>query len=84
VLLPACVAWIVQVPAVTNVAVAPLTVHTLAVVEANETGKPDVAVALNVNGVPTVCVNGWVKVIVCAVGAAVIVTVTAPEPMAPL
>jgi hypothetical protein len=48
----------------------PLTVHTVAVVEANETGKLDVDVALNVNGVPTVCVAGLAKVIVCAVGAA--------------
>lgn len=66
VLLPACAAWIVHVPAVKNVAVVPLTVHTLVVVDANDTVSPELAVADKVNGVPTVCVPGFANVIVCA------------------
>jgi hypothetical protein len=38
-----------QVPAVTIVAVVPDTVHTLGVVEAKLTDRPEVAVALNAN-----------------------------------
>jgi hypothetical protein len=80
--LPACEAVIEQVPAVRKVAVAPLTVHTLGVVEAKETVSPEVAVAESVNGVPTVCVPGLAKVMVCAVRTvtvAVIEAVTAAE-----
>jgi hypothetical protein len=66
VLLPACVASMVQVPAAMKLAVVPLIVQTLAVVEANETGSPEVAVADSVSGVPTVCGPGLAKVIVCA------------------
>ena len=59
-----------QVPAATKlavkpVAVVPLTVHTLAACEAKLTGKPELAVADSVNGVPTVWVPGVVNVIVC-------------------
>jgi hypothetical protein len=55
----------VHVPAMTNVAVVPLTVQTLVVCEANETASPEVAVAVKANGVPTVCVAGVLNVIVC-------------------
>ena len=60
----------VQVPAVTKlavktVAVEPLTVQTLAACEAKLTGKPELAVAESVSGVPTVWVPGVVNVIVC-------------------
>ena len=55
----------VQVPASRNFAVAPLTVQTLVVCEANETVKPEVAVAESVRGVPTVCVPGFANAIVC-------------------
>jgi hypothetical protein len=48
--LPAWVAWMLQVPAVTRVTEFPETVHTVGVVEARLTGKPELAVALTVNG----------------------------------
>ena len=63
-LLPACVAWMVQEPAATNVAVVPLTVQTLAVVDAKDTIKPELAVADSARGVPTVCAPGLLNVIV--------------------
>ena len=66
-LLPACDAVIEQVPAARNVAVAPLTVQTLAVVEAKLTVRPEVAVAVRLSGVPTVCAPGLAKLMVCAV-----------------
>ncbi len=69
-LFPACVARIVQVPAVTKVAVVPLTVQTLVVVEEKETGSPELAVALSVSGTPTLCVPGLLNMIVCAIGTA--------------
>jgi len=45
-LLPDCVAWIVQVPTETSVTVDPDTVHTGAVCELKLTARPEVAVAL--------------------------------------
>jgi hypothetical protein len=63
--LPACKAWIMQVPAVANVAVVPLTVHTLVVCEAKLTARPELAVANSVSAVPTVCVPGELNVIDC-------------------
>ena len=48
--LPACVAWIVHGPTETSVTVATDTVQTAEVVEAKLTTRPDVAVALSVNG----------------------------------
>ncbi len=66
VVLPACVAWMVQVPADRNVAVEPLTVQTLVVVEANDTDNPELAVAESISGVPTLCAPGLLKVMVCA------------------
>jgi hypothetical protein len=49
-----------------NVAVVPETMQTPVVVEVNVTPRPDVAVAESVSGVPTVCVPGFAKVMVCA------------------
>src|ERR1017187_1639306 len=49
-LLPACVAWMVQVPTATGVTVAPDAVQTLVVCELKLSGKPEEAVALGVNG----------------------------------
>jgi len=49
-----------------NVAVVPLTVQTVAVVEAKLTVSPEVDVAERVSGVPTVCVAGVANVIACA------------------
>jgi hypothetical protein len=51
-----------------KVAVVPLTVQTLAVWEANAAVNPEVAVAESASGVPTVCVPGLLKVIVCDCG----------------
>ena len=42
---PDRLASMAQVPAATSVSVVPLTVHTLGVVEAKDTGKPEEAVA---------------------------------------
>jgi hypothetical protein len=44
----------VHVPAVTKVAVVPLTAHTLAVCDAKLTARPELAVAARASGVPTV------------------------------
>jgi hypothetical protein len=44
-----------QVPGVANVAVDPDTVQTLPVDEVKVTAKPELAVALKVKAVPTVC-----------------------------
>ena len=54
-----------QRPAITNVAVVPLTVQTLVVCEVKVTVNPELADAESVSGVPTVCVPGALKVIVC-------------------
>ena len=47
-----------------NVAVVPLTVHTLVVCEAKLTVNPELAVATSVSGVPTICVPGLLNVMV--------------------
>ena len=65
VLLPAWLAWIVQLPAAVNVAVVPETVHTLVVCEVKLTVNPDVAVAESVSGIPTTWVPGLGKVMFC-------------------
>lgn len=70
VLLPACEAVIEQVPAAIKVAVVPLTVQTVCVVEAKLTAKPEVAVAVSVSVVPTVCEAMESNVIFCAVSEA--------------
>jgi hypothetical protein len=58
------------VPAARNLAVVPEVVQTVCVVEAKLTVRPDVADAVSVSGVPTVCVAGIANVIICAVSAA--------------
>ncbi len=60
-----------------KVAVVPETVQTLAVVDARFTVSPELAVAVSVRGVPTVCVPGLAKLMVCAVSAALKVNVSA-------
>jgi hypothetical protein len=49
---PAWLAVIEQVPAVSSVTVDPATVHTAGVVDAKVTARPEVAVAVTVNGGP--------------------------------
>jgi hypothetical protein len=70
----------VQLPAVTNVAVVPETVQTLLVAELNVTASPELAVAASASGVPTDCAPGLAKVIVCALSGAcpTPLTVTVP------
>jgi hypothetical protein len=66
--LPGWLAVTVQVPAATSVMLVPLTVHTLGVVDANVTVKPDDAVADSAGGVvPTVWLLKAAKVMLCAV-----------------
>jgi len=48
--LPPCLAWTVQRPVTTNVTVVPDTVQTGGVYEVKLTARPEVAVALTVNG----------------------------------
>ena len=63
--LPACVAWIVQVPTATSVTVDPDTVQMVEVVEAKLTARPDDAVALTVSGaVPNTSFESAPKVMV--------------------
>ena len=65
--MPDCDAWIVQVPAVTNVTVDPLTVQVAVVIEAKLTTKPEDAAALTVNGALPSCLSiRGANVIVCA------------------
>ena len=49
VVLPACVAWMVHVPAEIRFTVDPATVQTAGVVEAKVIGSPELAVALTLN-----------------------------------
>jgi hypothetical protein len=70
--LPAWFALIVQVPAIRNVAVVFETVQTLVVADVNATAKPEVAVAVSVSGVPTICVPGLLKLMVCPFKAAAV------------
>ncbi len=58
----------VQVPAIRNEAVAPFTVQTLVVSDLNMTVKPELAEALRLSGVPTVCVGMLGKEMVCDIG----------------
>lgn len=65
--LPAWLAAIEQLPALTSVKVVPLTVHTLAVLEVSVTGRPDVAVATKAPGaVPKAWLPGEMKEMVWA------------------
>jgi len=51
-----------QVPKLTSLTVAPETVHTSGVVEVKLTGRPELTVALTVNGaVPNEGLNGWLE-----------------------
>jgi hypothetical protein len=68
-LFPAWLAVMVHVPALSNVTMLPLTVHTVVVVDANDTGSPDDAVAVNVN-------VDWVKATVRGSAAKVMVWAT--------
>ena len=57
-------------PTATKVRVVPLTVHTLGVLDRNDTGRPDVALADSAAGwVPKVSGPGPVKAMVCAAAA---------------
>src|ERR1017187_1053686 len=68
-LLPACVAWIVQVPAETSVTVVPDTVQTDAVCELKLTAKPELAAAPTANGaVPNARFDRAPKVMVWPAG----------------
>ena len=69
--MPLCEAAMVQVPDVKNVALLPVTEQTLPVEEAKLTIRPELAFADRVSGVPTVCVPGLAKVIVCCCRVAV-------------
>jgi hypothetical protein len=69
-LLPAWTASTVQVPAPISVNALPLTVHTLVVVETNDTVRPELAVATRAGAAaPKLRFPGVAKVMVCAVGA---------------
>lgn len=68
--MPAWLALTVQVPTATKVSVLPLTVQTLGVAGANNTGRPDVELATSAGGaVPRVWLPGEAKVMVCAAAA---------------
>ena len=55
---------ITQVPTLTGVTILPETVQTDGVVEAKITGKPELAVADNVSGVPRLVPDGAMKLMV--------------------
>jgi hypothetical protein len=57
----------VHTPGAMKVAVVLLTVQTAVVCDANVIAKPELAVADNVSGVPTVCAAGALNVMVCAI-----------------
>jgi hypothetical protein len=76
VVLPGWLASIVQVPLATNVAVVPLTVQMVLVIEVKVTARLELAVAKSVSGVPTVCAGIGLKVMVCVA----LFTVTFTEP----
>jgi hypothetical protein len=63
--LPACVAWMVQVPAASSEAVDPETVQMVSVVELRLTGRPELAVAVNATVVLAVWAGINTKVMVC-------------------
>ena len=64
--MPGCIAVMPHVPAARNVAVVPDTVHTAVVDEPKVTANPELALADNASGVPTVWVPGATNVMVCA------------------
>src|ERR1035441_9288146 len=65
VVLPVCVAWMVQVPTAIKEALPLTTVQMVGVVEAKLTARLELAVAESVSGVPTVWVTIVGKLIVC-------------------
>lgn len=73
--LPGWLAVTEQAPALTKVTVVPLTVQTLGEVEANDTAKPDVDVAVKAAGTrPQLVLTGAAKVMVWAVRGAAATT----------
>lgn len=82
--MPAWLALIVHVPAVSSVKVEPLAVQTAVVVDSNDTGKPEEALATIATGaVPSVWLPGEMKVMLCAISGAaatlkVCITIAAP------
>jgi hypothetical protein len=75
--LPDWLAVIEHVPAATRVMAVPETVQIDRLLEVNETGRPEVAVAVNTGGFdPSVWVLSAPKPIVCGVGFTVNVWVT--------
>lgn len=73
---PAWLAVTVQEPAATKVNVVPLTVHTLGVLEAKVTARPELADALSAAVVPAVWLPSGTKVTVCVVRETVKVRLT--------
>lgn len=70
--LPAWLALMVQDPALTSVSVVPLTVHTLVVVEASVTTRPELDEATKAGvAVPKAWLPGVTKVMDCAAGTTV-------------
>lgn len=65
---PNCEATMLQVPAASNVADVPLTVHTVGVVELYVIGNPEVALAVNVIDAPTAWLAIGLKMMVCGAG----------------
>ena len=62
--MPATVASTVQVPAANRLAVAPEIVHTVGVVEAKLTGRPELAMAVRLSVVSAYCAAIAAKLIV--------------------
>lgn len=66
-----------QSPTVSKLKLLPLVLHTAGVLEANETTRPDVALATKAAaGVPRRCAVGMAKLMLCAKGAAATTKVT--------
>ena len=83
-LLPAWLALIVQLPAVSSVRVVPLVVQTPVVVDTNDTVRPEEAVATSAAGaVPSVWLPGETKVMLCAVSGAAATLKVCVTTMAP-
>lgn len=66
--LPACEAVMVQFPEAIKEAMLPVTVQTEVVEDVKLTGKPELAVAFSVSGVPAVWVEMGLNVMLCAIG----------------
>lgn len=68
IVLPDWFAVTMQLPTLKDVNTVPVTVHTVGVVLAKTTGRPELALALSDAVTPTICGPGEAKLIVCAVG----------------